>query len=123
MAHRRYLSVRSKFGGVKRRYWVGLTLVLLLGVSVGGVHLVGTDPGSQSSARYLSVEKVDGDESRDQTIAFSNLNSGQQRVFEAALSDETTSERIPDDVNEQVWVENRYVRYENQTYAVAVAVP
>ena len=106
---------------MKHRYWIGLTLVLFLGVSVGGVYLIGTDSGGHSSARYLDVSRIDGDESRNQTVAFSALTPRQQHVFEAALND--TLERIPDDVNGQVWIEYRCIRYQNQTYRVVVAVP
>jgi hypothetical protein len=57
-------------------------------------------------------------------VAFEELSPEQQRVFEQALENDGgyRTARIPSGVNDEVWVENRYVRYQNKTYAVGVIV-
>ena len=110
---------------MERRHWFGLgvAVVVVLGAFVLFLALGGADPGGQERAAYLDVQRVDGPPPADETVAFSALSSGQQVVFEDAIDDEDGYVSIPADVDENVWVEHRYVRYRNVTYHVAVAVP
>lgn len=107
---------------MKHRYWIGLGIVLLLVVSVGGVLLTELDLDGHTTASYLDVSPAESDDSINQTVAFSNLSPAQQRAFKQALNDEDNYVQIPDGVDEQVWIENRAVRYQNRTYEVFVAV-
>jgi len=107
---------------MKHRYWIGLSVVLLLVIGVGGVLFYGSGLDGHTSASYLDVSRVDSTISENETVAFSNLTPSQQRVFENALKDEDNYVQIPASVDEQVWIENNHVQYQNQTYRVAVAV-
>ncbi|WP_232700834.1 hypothetical protein [Halobacterium wangiae] len=107
---------------MERRYWVGLGAVLFLVIGVGGVFITGFGVDGHGSASDLDVSRVNSDTPANQTIAFSTLTSDQQQVFELALADEDGVVKIPTNVDEQVWIENEYVTYQNQTYHVAVAV-
>jgi hypothetical protein len=57
-------------------------------------------------------------------IAFGELTPEQQGVFEQALENDSEyrTARIPSGVNDEVWVENRYVRYQNESYRVGVMI-
>lgn len=106
---------------MKRRYWIGLGAVLFLMIGVGGAFLIGLGLGGHESASYLDVSRVNFDPPANQTIAFTDLSPDQQQVFEKALTDEDNMVQIPDNVDESVWIRNKYVIYQNHTCHVAVA--
>lgn len=101
---------------VNRRYLIGLSVVLLVSVSLGGVFL--SDSG-QTSPYTLQVSEAETTGSDDEAIVFLNLTEGQQRVFKNALQDEGCPKlaSIPSDVNEEVFSEmTSFVTYQNQPY-------
>lgn len=108
-----------------RHRWTGLgvAVAVVLGAVVLFFALGGADPGGQEHVAYLDVQRANGSVPAEETVAFSALAPGQQGAFENALADEDGYVRIPVDVDEEVWVQHRYVRYQNETYHVAVAVP
>lgn len=107
---------------MKRRHRIGLVAVLLLVIIVGGAFLTGLGLDGHESASYLDVSRVSSAPADNQTTSFTNLTPDQQQVFEKALTDEDDMVQIPANVDVQVWIENDYVSYQNQTYHVAVAV-
>ena len=96
------------------------TVFVIILVITTGVGLVLNSISSNRGSQYnLHVTQADGNISSDEVVQFDELTSGQQDVFEAALSQGNTN--VPDDVSIQIWVDNRYVQYQNQTYRVAVS--
>jgi len=100
----------------------------LLGVStmiLGGVILVAsglivgthTRPETQS---YLTVEVSQGNQENITVVPYSNMSDSQKQVFEAQINNSNIT-TIPENTDNQFWIENRYVRYQNTTYTVAVA--
>lgn len=114
---------------MERRYWLALAVLALLPLAALWGWQVVTDPGfragDSSGAASLHVSEAEAGEAppadSDAVVAFDSLSAGQQRVFERALGDGHAE--IPPDIDDEVWVDSEYVRYENQTYTVAVAVP
>jgi hypothetical protein len=103
---------------MQRRYWLGVGLAVVLAVAVGWVALIslsGLDGGY-----YLDAAPADGNVSANDTIAYETLSPEQRRVFESAVNADSMVE-IPDSVDENVFIDNRYVSYENRTYEVMVA--
>ncbi|MFB6297919.1 MAG: hypothetical protein ABEH56_05305 [Salinirussus sp.] len=105
-----------------RRSWIvaGAVVVVVAGVS-GWVAVMVLGSSAHGGGSYLDVNRVESPGPANQTVAFSELSADQQRVFERALQAEDLV-AIPDDVDRNVWIQHRYVRYENDTYEVAVAV-
>jgi hypothetical protein len=69
---------------------------------------------------YLTVEESDVKENGTKFLRFSNMTESQKQVFKEELETENNT-LIPKDVRSQAWIENRYVKYQNNTYRVAVA--
>lgn len=105
---------------MRRHTWIGLCLGLLLVVGAGGILL--TDDVDDRCLSWLSVEGATETAPAEKTIAFVDLTTGQKRVFEDALEDDTMV-CIPPDVDDSVFARSyQYVRYQNTSYGVAVAV-
>lgn len=69
---------------------------------------------------YLTVEESDVKENGTKFLRFSNMTESQKQVFTEELETDNNT-LIPKDVRFQAWIENRYVKYQNNTYRVAVA--
>jgi hypothetical protein len=114
---------------MERRHWLALAVLALLPLATLWGWQVVTDPGFRAgdspSAASLHVAEAEAGEAppadSDAIVAFDALTAGQQRVFERALGEGYAE--IPPDVDDEVWIDSEYVRYRNETYAVAVAVP
>jgi len=103
-----------------RARWLAIGCALLL--LVGGVYTVlGDRQPDRSPATYLDVSPVEGTVPANQTVGFTELSPEQQRLFERAHNT-TGMVEITSDPAHDAFVETRYVRYENRTYATAVAV-
>ncbi|ESS07430.1 MAG: hypothetical protein A07HB70_00380 [uncultured archaeon A07HB70] len=108
--------------------WRRLVVAGVLVVALGSVAIFGAttllDPAPGADTYYLFVDPASPDEtpSDDEMVRYANLSPGQQRVFDRAR---TTNESaaIPSEVDEQVWIDSQYVRYQNRTYRAAVAAP
>lgn len=106
-----------------RRRTILLISVAIIGAILGGalfLHYVFFQPGIGGSGSTLHVSKSETTYTGDgSVIAFEELTPEQQ-VFDRTLENDSGYTRIPSSVNSTVWVENRAVRYHNQTYTVAV---
>ncbi len=69
---------------------------------------------------YLTVEESDVKENGTKFLRYSNMTESQKQVFTEELETDNNT-LIPKDVRFQAWIENRYVKYQNNTYRVAVA--
>lgn len=69
---------------------------------------------------YLTVEESTVNETENQFLKFSNMTESQKQVVTEELETENNT-IIPKDVRSQAWIDNRYVKYQNITYRVAVA--
>jgi hypothetical protein len=69
---------------------------------------------------YLTIEDYSGGENLSEFTRFSNLTDGQQNAVTEELETENRT-LIPEDVRFQAFIENRYLRYQNNTYNIAVA--
>lgn len=108
---------------MKRRSVLGAVVIL---ASVAGV-VVAAEAIDSGGPAILSVELVDSgpiadNETRNGSIPFESLNQEQQQVFTEAVNSDNMRSNIPMDVDDDVWAENEYVRYEDSTYRVRVAV-
>jgi hypothetical protein len=105
-----------------RGSWL-LAAVTLALVLVGGVAYVTLpDQNTDSTTGTLDASPADGTATANETVAFEALSPDQQALFERA-SNSTGAVDIPSDVSRDPFVDYRYVRYQNRTYEVAVAVP
>ncbi len=105
-----------------------LVAVGVLVVALGGAAVLGAttllDPAPGGTSYYLFVDPASPEQtpSENETVRYANLTPEQQRVFDRARTADGNV-AVPADVNEQVWIDNRYVRYQNRTYRATVAVP
>lgn len=112
---------------MERRRWLALAVLAVAPLAAlwGWQAVAGLGFGAGGSPSGASLHASPADEAppadSDAVVAFDALTDDQQRVFERALAESYAE--IPSDVDEDVWVDNEYVRYGNETYAVAVAVP
>jgi len=103
-----------------------LVVAAVLVVALGGAAVLGAttvlDPTSGGASYYLFVDPASPDEtpSDDEVVRYANLTPDQQRVFDRARTADGNV-AIPEDVDEQVWIDSRYVRYQNRTYRATVA--
>ncbi|WP_262178223.1 hypothetical protein [Haloarcula laminariae] len=95
---------------------------LALLVVGGGAYVAFAGGDEPSSAGSLTVAPVDGTPTASETVAFEALSSDQRELFERARNGSSAVD-IPSNVSYEVFVDHRYVRYQNRTYEVAVAVP
>lgn len=102
------------------RLLAAATLALVL-VS-GAAYVTLDDRSTDSTAGSLTVSPADGDASANETLAFASLSPDQRALFERARNS-TGAVDIPPNVSYGVFVDHRYVRCQNRTYEVAVAVP
>lgn len=79
---------------------------------------------TELTSRSLTVgqETVPAD-SKDEIIEFENMTEAQQKTFERALNEPDRTIRVPQGVDYEVWHDYQYVKYQNETYSVVVAVP
>jgi hypothetical protein len=114
---------------MERRHWFVLTVLAVAPLTALWGWQVVADPGVRAGdapgPASLHVSEAEPGEAppadSDAVVAFDALTAGQQHVFERALGEGYAE--IPPDVDDEAWVDSEYVRYRNQTYAVAVAVP
>lgn len=104
-----------------RGYWLLAGAVLIHLVVGGGVYIALAGQNAHSNARYLDARPADGNVYLNETVAFEDLSPAQQKAFQRARNS-TEMVEIPADLDGDVFIDNRYVRYQNRTYEVAVAV-
>lgn len=103
------------------RFTAGAVLVIVLGVIGVGVFTLTTFGHGPGSSEELHVSQSSDGEIDGNVLAYEDMTNEQQQIFTAAVPD--GRESIPNDVDESVWIDNRGIRYQNETYSVAVAVP
>lgn len=96
--------------------------MLALLLTAGAVYAALIGQNAHSNARYLDVDPAEGTVSANETVAFEDLSPAQQEQFERARNSTEIIE-IPAGLDADAFIDNRYVRYQNRTYDVAVAVP
>lgn len=103
---------------VSRRWTVAFVIVILV-ITVGVELGLDSITPDQESQYDLHVTQANGNVSSDEIVQFEELTPGQQRVFKDALLQGNTD--VPDTVSVQLWIDNRYVRYQDRTYRTAVS--
>ena len=104
-----------------RRYWFALGALVLVAVPLVGLAVGDFHAGPNGAS--LHVEASERDIPATETVRYDLLSAEQRQVFERALDSDEGYVSIPQGMNRTVWIENRGVRYESETYVVAVAVP
>lgn len=103
------------------RFTDGAVLVIVLAVIGVGVFTLTTLGHGPGSSEELHVSQASDGEIDGSVLAYEDMTDDQQRLFTAAVPE--GRETIPNDVDESVWIDDRWIRYQNETYSVAVAVP
>jgi len=106
---------------MNRRYRIGIAGVALLLLVGASIYVFIAGQNSHSSTAYLDVEPAEGNVSANETVAFEQLSPAQQDLFERARNT-TEMVEIPPELSEDVFTDNRYVRYRNRTYETTVIV-
>jgi len=101
--------------------WLLAGCLLALLIVGGGAAVTLTNQTATDSTATLVVRPADGTASANETVAVGALTPAQRDLFERARNT-TEPIDIPSDVSRDPFVEYWYVRGDNWTYEVAVAV-
>lgn len=99
---------------------LGLSMMVLGGVILVSSGLIVDASSSPEPQSYLTVEVSQGNQENITVVPYSNMSDSQKQVFETQINNSSIT-AIPENTDNQFWIENRYVRYQNTTYTVAVA--
>lgn len=104
---------------MRRQFTILCLFAVVIAGCTGGPQ-VGNDAVSH---RHLSVMEVSDSDTPEDALNFSSMSEDQQEVFKTVVESSDGSTKIPADVDYDVWIENKYITYQNQIYEVAVAAP
>ena len=99
---------------------LGASMMILGGVVLVASGLIVDSPSRPEPQAYLDVEVFQGSKDNITVAPYSNMSDPQKQVFESQVNNSNITS-IPENTDNQFWIENRYVRYQNTTYTVAVA--